>query len=253
MVAHYSKNTTLRLQDVLACGTQDGVTLFVKEFLYENGIPYHQDSYKNIYYLSHRDAPLLDCHMDSVMELEDMVLLQQAPWDDDKPIFKTGGIIGGDDRCGVYLQLKLLKSYPGLNFIFSRNEEKGCLGIEHLLKSKENQEAIQENCLYALGLDAVGSDKIICYENSFGSWAFDRALSQVSDEDSLGYSSQAGGNSDVTYLKKYACCANISVGYHNQHTKNEFIDLEAVGRSEAFVGSVISRVRGRYKAMVYCE
>ena len=246
MVVSYKKSNALQVKDVLLCVSQDSVTEFVKVFLQEHGIPYYQDSYKNIYYLYHRDAPLLDCHMDSVMKLEDMLLLQQASWDDG-PIFRTGGIIGGDDRCGVYLQLKLLASYPGLNFIFSRNEEKGCLGIRHLLNSKENQEAIQENVLYTLGLDAVGFDRICCSENGYGSWAFDKDLCQVSKDDNLGFFSQKGGSSDVTYLKQYTCCANISVGYINQHTKDEYIDLEAVERSEVFVGSVVSRIRRKYE------
>jgi len=100
--------------------------------------------------------------------------------------------------------------------------------------------------LYALGLDAVGSDKIVCFENGYGSWAFDKALCQLSKDTKLDFSSQMGGSSGVSYLKQYTCCANISVGYHNQHTKSEYIDLEAVERSEAFVGSVISGVRGKY-------
>jgi len=53
------------------------------------------------------------------------------------PIFRTMRIIGGDDRCGVFLQLKMLARYAGLNF-FSRNEEKGCPGVRALLKSKAN-------------------------------------------------------------------------------------------------------------------
>lgn len=245
MVVQHKKNKGLQLRDVLTCVTQDSITQFVKTYLQEHAIPFHQDSYKNIYCLSYRDAPLLNCHMDSVMKLEDMVRLQQASWDD-SPIFKTGGIIGGDDRCGVYLQLKLLASYPGLNFIFSRNEEKGCLGVRILLKKKENQEAIRENVLYALGLDAMGSGTIACFDNGYGSWAFDKALCQVSKDDNLGFSSQMGGSSDVTYLQKYTSCANISVGYHNPHTKDECINLEAVERSEAFVSAVVSRVRGKY-------
>ena len=156
---------------------QNGTSDYVKEFLTSIEVAFETDSYGNIYYLDHENAPLLSAHMDTVRKDDDFCIGAFLTEDEDERIF-SGGILGGDDKCGVYIILKALKEGKKVNFIFSRDEEIGCLGIKALLKpnwveNKELADKIRNNCLWCLVLDRRGNSDIICTKNSYGTLDFE--------------------------------------------------------------------------------
>ena len=144
---------------------QDGTSEYVRATLDELGVAYNTDTYGNIYYLDNENAPLLSAHMDTVRKNEDICIgafLNES--EDDKIL--SGGILGGDDKCGVYIILKVLETGRKVNFIFSRDEEVGCLGIKALVKPNyvENKEITDKirSCLWCLVLDRKFNSDIIC-------------------------------------------------------------------------------------------
>ena len=87
---------------------QDGTASYVKNFLDSLKVKYEVDDYGNIYYLDHENAPLLSAHMDTVRKEADFCIGAFLNENDDERIF-SGGILGGDDKCGVYMILRALE------------------------------------------------------------------------------------------------------------------------------------------------
>ena len=207
---------------------QDGTSDYVKEFLASIKVPYEVDSYGNIFNLNNENVPLLSAHMDTVRKNDDFCIGAFLTEEEDSDKISSGGILGGDDKCGVYIILKALEEGKKVNFIFSRDEEIGCLGIKALLKPNwvENKvlaDKIRNNCLWCLVLDRRGNSDIICTKNSYGSKEFEEALKKASDEGGFGYKPESGLCSDANTIRDFISTANISVGYFKPHSKDEYI------------------------------
>jgi tripeptide aminopeptidase len=134
------------LKDVLSVPTvtyqEDRMVEFLIDWLEKNGIPFNVDEYNNIYAIKQTDEdveyfPCVIAHTDTVHNIETInireEMLQNSQYEI-KPALKayndlgnpTG--IGGDDKCGVYACLELLKELPNLKAAFFVSEETGCHG-----------------------------------------------------------------------------------------------------------------------------
>ena len=234
---------------------QDGTAEYVKEFLKSINVTFNVDAYGNIYYLDNENVPLLSAHMDTVRKEADFCIgAFLAESDSDK--ISSGGILGGDDKCGVYIILKVLEEGKKVNFIFSKDEEIGCLGIKALLKPKnvENKELtdkIRNNCLYCLVLDRRGNSDIICYENNYGTLEFETKLKEVSDAGGLDYKPARGACSDANTIREFISTANLSVGYFNPHSQGEYIVKADLEKAYDYTTIIIDTVTDKFKAYSY--
>lgn len=122
MVIHYEGSYSFQMQEMLTSLSQDSVATFVVAFLRRHQIPFKQNASHDIFYLGHRDAPVLRCSLDEASNLEDMNLLYQLEWENN-PLSYITRAINEEDEFGVFLQLKMLQKYPNLNFIFTRNKK----------------------------------------------------------------------------------------------------------------------------------
>jgi hypothetical protein len=84
---------------------------------------------------------------------------------------------------------------------------------------------------------------IICVQNSYGSKEFDDALSLVGKE--YGFKSERGSVSDANTISEYINCANLSVGYHNAHTKTEFVSLMGMKNTLNYVKACCEYLKGK--------
>lgn len=234
------------IYDLVKCATQESTIEYVKTILSNNNIEYFEDEAGNIFNLNNVNVPLLSAHMDTVGTVTDYAKAY-ALEEDSTGIISTGGVCGGDDKCGVYIILNILveKAFK-INFIFSTDEEIGCLGIMHLLKFEDNVNKIENNCLYCLVLDRKGDSDIVCYLNYYGTKDFDNALVKVSEQYAMGFNSTVGLFSDADYLCEFVSTANISVGYYNPHTSKEYIDLVALDFAEQFVRAIMLEVKDKF-------
>lgn len=234
---------------------QDGTSEYVKEFLNSIKVGYEADDYGNIFYLDHKNAPLLSAHMDTVRKDADFCIGAFLAESESDKIF-SGGILGGDDKCGVYIILKALEAGKKVNFIFSRDEEIGCVGIKKLLKPnyvelKENTERIKNNCLYCLVLDRRGNADIICNENYYGTKSFEDALKKISDDGGFGYKPERGLCSDANTIRDYISTANLSVGYYSPHSQNEYIIKADLEKAYNYTISIIDNLKDKFPARSY--
>jgi putative aminopeptidase FrvX len=219
-------------------GNERKLVNFICEFLEENKIPYKVDELFNIYctkgdadiypcVVAHTDTVHNNNHIDVRTELKKNCrnVLKEAYKGYDAKGKPTG--IGGDDKAGVFACLTLLLELPALKAAFFVSEEIGCKG------SKEADEAFFENVGYAIQFDAPFDYMVT--EVSSGVPLFDRRSEFFKKANNVlvEYIIPEYGShpfTDVYALKKLFdfSCINLSIGYYDHHTADEYVILEDV-------------------------
>ena len=125
--------------------------------------------------------------------------------------------IGADDKNGIWCALKLLEENPIMKVALFVGEEVGCIG-----SGKVNM-AFFDDCQFVLEADRKGGSDFI---NSIaGMDLCSKEFLEDAKIESFGYKATFGMMTDVQKLKarglKVSCC-NISCGYYEPHTKNEY-------------------------------
>lgn len=244
------KNTDL-LKEVLSVPTktyqEEKMVEFLVNWLTENNISHFVDEYNNVYATKQESTelpedfyfPCVISHTDTVHNIDtiniseemlpnaqrEIKLSYKAYNDQGKP---TG--IGGDDKCGVFACLTLLQELPYLKAAFFVSEETGCHGS---LKASED---FFTNVGYGIQFDAPENWMIT--EKCFGQVLFDRETEFFETCDKV--LTEGMNQNDMQYMVHpytdvYALrgkfdfsCINISIGYYNYHTKNEYVVVEDV-------------------------
>lgn len=157
----------------------------------------------------------------------EQVLCLKGYTKDDKP---TG--IGGDDKCGIFICLELLKQLNKIKIALFVSEETGCNGSRNMDKK------FLSDVGYCTQYDAPG-DHLISYSCS-GTVLFDKngeffplALQAISEGFENKMMVQSHPFTDIMMVKQYGdfSCINMSCGYYNMHTPNEFISISDVERA----------------------
>ena len=173
------------------------------------------------------DLPVvLTAHMDTVHK-EPVREYYGYTTEDGKHIISSPQGIGGDDRCGVYMIRTILATTDlRPTIIFCENEEIGGVGSHAFTKSEYIKEL--NDVKFFIELDRANADDLVFYEDmneSFHEWC----------EKVTGYKENIGSFSDISYLcpKVGASGVNISCGYYNQHTLDEYVVYEEIETSIA--------------------
>jgi di/tripeptidase len=245
-----NKNTVL-LKEVLSVPTktyqEEKMVEFLVNWLTENNISHFVDEFNNVYATKQESQdlpedfyfPCVISHTDTVHNIDtiniseemlpnaqnELKLSYKAYNDKGNP---TG--IGGDDKCGVFACLTLLQELPYLKAAFFVSEETGCHGS---LKASEDFFSIVG---YGIQFDAPENWMIT--EKCFGQVLFDRETEFFETCDKV--LTEGMNQNDMEYMVHpytdvYALrgkfdfsCINISIGYYNYHTKNEYVVVEDV-------------------------
>jgi hypothetical protein len=231
------KDLLLRLFKIpSSSGNEAGVSDFIKNYFDNMGIVYYEDDYGNIYNIDDKNLPILNAHMDTVQDETDEKLAEFVKIRGN--ILNGYGVIGGDDKCGLFVILEVLKKRK-VNFIITREEEIGCVGISHFM----NKFSIK-GYPWALTLDRYGSSDILCDKNDYGTKEFENALWEVGED--FGYKPAQGVYSDADYISNDVSCANISVGYYAHHTKSEYVVLSELQNSINFVTAACDNIKEHF-------
>jgi di/tripeptidase len=219
---------------------------FIVNWLVKNNIEHYVDDYGNVYATKKETEvpsdfyyPCVISHTDTVHGLGSInVVEEQNPNAQGELKFSlkaynnmglpTG--IGGDDKCGVFACLILLRDLPFLKAAFFVAEETGCHG------SRNADKKFFENVGYGIQFDAPENWMIT--ENCSGQVLFDRKtdffktcdkiLTEGMNVTDMEYMTHP--YTDVYALKKQFnfSCINFSIGYYDYHTKNEYVVVEDV-------------------------
>jgi tripeptide aminopeptidase len=226
---------------------EDLMVEFLVNWLTENNIEHYVDEHKNVYATKQESPlisedfyyPLVISHTDTVHEIEGIFIeeehLPNAQGQIKNALKAYNALgnptgIGGDDKCGVFACLTLLKELPYLKAAFFVSEETGCHG------SKKADEKFFTNVGYGIQFDAPENWMIT--EKCFGQILFDRESEFFEKIDQV--LTEGMVKEDMEYMihpytDVYALrnkfdfsCINFSIGYYNYHTKNEYVVIEDV-------------------------
>lgn len=206
----------------------------VERELKQNGIKYETDTYGQVYSVGNKDMPLLVAHMDQVSNCKPAKHIKI-----ERGVIKAKkyGNLGADDKNGVWLILQVIKQYPDVNFIFSVAEEKCGFQFGTLLELCATElDAIS----YALVLDRQNGSNIIGVNNGYCKNDLENTISQIGLEYS--YKPEIGAFGDADTLARFIPCVNLSCGYYNPHTKQEYTIIKHLDNALSFACALIKDV-----------
>lgn len=213
-----------------------------------------RDKYNNVYATKGvlQDGefyPMFISHTDTVHELIDQINVEEEYLSRPYTFSKDFGTektlclkaydingkptgIGGDDKCGIYICLELLQQLDKVKVAFFVSEETGCHG------SKEVNLDFLKDVGYCAQYDAPG-DHLISY-SCMGTVLFDQeseffntAINSITEGFGNEMMVQSHPYTDIMIIKQKSdfSCINMSCGYYNMHTSNEFVSINDVERS----------------------
>ena len=239
------------LKNVLSVPTktyqEEKMVKFLIEWLTKNNIPHFVDDFNNVYATKQESLelpedfyfPCVISHTDTVHNIDTININEEMlpnAQDEIKLAYKayndsgnpTG--IGGDDKCGVFACLTLLKELPNIKAAFFVSEETGCIG-----SMKANSEFFT-NVGYGIQFDAPENWMIT--EKCFGQVLFDRESEFFESCDKILTESMSDKGMQYLvhpYTDVYAlrskfdfACINISIGYYDYHSPQEYVIVEDV-------------------------
>lgn len=144
----------------------------------------------------------------------------------DGDFIKVGGesnCLGADCTTGVYIILRMIEAgIPGV-YVVHASEEIGCLGSAALVKDFPQW---MMHVDYAISFDRMGYNSVITHQLGMRTCSdeFAESLADILD---MNYEIDTGGvyTDSNEYVDFIAECTNISVGYFDQHGKNERQDM----------------------------
>ena len=131
--------------------------------------------------------------------------------------------IGGDDRCGVYALISIIvdrlqasKELPSV--LFTTFEEVGCIGAS--IASSEIPKEKYEDFKFLIEIDRKGMLDCVFY------FTFNNKFEEFIE--SFGFIKSYGSCSDISKLSPAwdVASVNLSSGYFNAHTKEEYISVK---------------------------
>lgn len=189
---------------------------------------------------------LLSAHMDTVKGvLADRKLVET----EDGIIMSNKGALGADDRGGIAIILTVLRNLNKLNFnghikvSFSREEEIGCVGASKI------DPDWYANADLAIVVDRRGNrDIVVGCGMAFCSDSVGYFMEDVSKMADMDWRAVEGGISDaMVFAENGINSINLSAGYMNEHTVNEYASLKDMGDTVRLILQTIAVINQFYK------
>ena len=216
----------------VAMMSEDEVFQHVKGLLIEKGYKVVADD--KFYLIAEGNIPImLNAHVDTVFENPPSKMFVTGKTG---IVFTTDvGIgIGADDRSGVSVIVELIERGYRPHVVVTKLEEKGDQGARELVY-KFRQNPLETR--YIIGLDRRGSNDAVYYYLSNN--AFKRYIAE-----NFGFKEDRGSVADISVLCPAWNVAgvNISTGYHNPHSPDEFQSLPILESITDRVAAMLEKV-----------
>lgn len=174
---------------------------------------------------------LLVAHLDTVhREKADIICFSE----DMRFVMSPQGI-GGDDRCGVFMIMQIIRELK-CHVLFCEDEETGGQGARKFTKSKYSPEVN-----FIVEMDRRGNNDAVfygCNNPDFTEFVL-----------SFGFEENIGTFSDISVIAPHlkTAAVNISAGYYNEHRQHEFIDMAAVENNIRRISQMVSTNTEHFK------
>lgn len=203
------------------------------------------DNYWNLY-LINPWTPLICAHMDTVqkqVDVDRLWTLRLNHWF----IKADKAIIWGDDKCWIAIAMELYEQLGDrISLLFTRQEETGCNWARDFCT---NHKDLVEQCNYCLVLDRRGSWDIIWYENAYCSKEFEDEIARLTKD--FWYKPTRWFCSDTGCIAKIINWVNLSVGYYNPHTENEYINCNELENAYLAALYIVEHLEWEYPLYEY--
>ena len=219
--------------------TQPEVKAYMKEYM--SSKKYKVVDEDGFLYAKGTIPVLLVAHMDTVHAEQCKTIITDA---DGKMSSPQG--IGGDDRCGVFIIMNLIKELR-CSVLLCEDEERGCKGAHKFVKATyqrtdESNNIIEEKYIehldvnYMVEFDRKGNNDAVfysCDNNDFIDFV----------EDMTNFKKAYGTCSDISVLMPAAKLSgvNLSSGYYNAHQVSEYVIydemIDTIGAARALIKS----------------
>lgn len=190
----------------------------------------YRDSFGNLIVDIGANKPktLFSCHTDSVcfqrqfnrqtLDITDNAAIKSA----------EANQLGSDDGAGIWLLLNMIDAEVPGRYIFHRAEEIGGHGSLHIKYYESKLLVGIEN---AIAFDRRGTRSVITHM-LFQRCCSDRFAQALCDAIGMSHVlDQTGGFTDVeNYIDAISNCTNISVGYMNEHSTTEYLNVAYLER-----------------------
>lgn len=134
--------------------------------------------------------------------------------------------VGGDDKCGIYLALRMLHVLPHVTAVFVRDEEVGCLGSNIVpLQWFDHASFVLQADRNNRTMDVIrDTNAMECASDDFMDCILSLPICKAA-----GHKENTGSITDIGELASRGLpvsMVNISSGYHGPHTANEVVHLD---------------------------
>ena len=133
--------------------------------------------------------------------------------------------LGADCTTGVWLILGMIEFGVQGVYVIHAAEESGCQGSQQLVASEPKWLSYIDA---VISFDRKGQNSVITHQMGLrtASDAFAKSFADVVNMPQLESDNTGSYTDSNEYASVVSECTNISVGYYNQHTKNEVQDLD---------------------------
>lgn len=242
-----------RLKQILAVQTVTFYTKLMNEYIVEicKSKGYSYKVHKgNIYIIKgggKSSYPCIIAHTDTVHDMaENLTVIEDAGelFGYNRETKNLTGI-GGDDKVGIFIALEILNSLDSGKVAFFKDEEIGCHG-SNLADVK-----FFKDCNFILQFDRKGNTDFVT--NAAGEQLSNKLFQDAVKPYLIKYNYNFcpnGGLTDVAELKSKGIevsMANISCGYYNPHSDNEYIIIADVINAYNLGLDICTNLTAKYK------
>lgn len=210
-------------------------TSFITRYL--DSIPgMYADGYGNRLLVQPGSKVMISCHTDTVHRMGGMQRVAVSR----KGVASLGSgeivsnCLGADDTAGIYAALRMIEAGVKVTYVFHREEEIGGRGSSWLARHYPEWLRQFDVCL---ALDRRGTADVIVSQ-SWGKCASEEFAAGLAEQLGMEHKAADGIFTDsANYVDLVAECSNLSVGYKNEHSRQETLDLHYL---EAVVQGLIA-------------
>lgn len=196
---------------------QKSILSLMTRLMRESG--YASVVHTNAYVYGEGNIPVaLVAHADTVFE--DTKTMKPVYFDRQQNVCWSPEGLGADDRAGIYSILRILKTGLRPHIIITTDEECGCVGALKLV-GKEKLCPFSD-IRFMIQLDRRGTNDCVFYD-----CANDEFTTFI---ESYGFKSAFGSFSDISVIAPAwgVAAVNLSIGYKNEHSVSETLNIAAM-------------------------
>ena len=221
----------------ICCKTQEELKVYLSALLSSKG--YKVVNKDGFIYAKGELPYLVTAHMDTVHEVQ-VSRYNVHKWKGQHRIQAPKIGIGGDDRCGIYMIVRMILDGLRPSVLFCEDEEIGSVGARKFCKTKYVNDLKELN--YLIELDRANSNDAVFYDCD--NPEFTKFIIE-----NTGYKEAHGTWTDIVELSDECGIAsvNFSCGYYNAHRTNEYVIFEEMQRTICTVEKLLSMESEQFK------